>query len=151
MFVEQDPNETPIPHEGSAAPSAPVDALTVLIVEDDEDQFYVMKVLFERAGWNVCGFQDGTEAIQSSCATPVDAAVVDMMLPGSSGFQVVQAIRAKHGPYVPVIMVSGQWQTAHRDYADILGINMFLPKPFDASELLQHMQALCVPPKTMTV
>jgi len=113
--------------------------MTVLLVEDDVDLRDAMTTLFHLQGWSVLPAADGLTAIQQ-VNRHYDAVVLDMLLPGASGFQVIQAVRNRRGPQLPVIMVSGNGLQAHQDYAAILGISCFLEKPVSMDNLLKVLR-----------
>jgi DNA-binding response OmpR family regulator len=114
----------------------------VLLVEDDSELADGLAAFLCAHGMTVSVAADGTDGLARARAEEYDAAVIDMMLPGASGFAVVQTVRAARGPDVPVVMVSEIDAPEHREYAHLLGVNWFLPKPFTPDELLSDLQTL---------
>jgi DNA-binding response OmpR family regulator len=107
----------------------------VLLVDDDPDLVAALTPHLEGCGWTVLAATDGDEALRLA-EQGFAVAVVDMMLPRLSGFQVVHHLRARYGPLPTVIMVSEFDAPEHRAYADLVGVTHFLGKPFALDHLL---------------
>jgi DNA-binding response OmpR family regulator len=120
---------------------------TVLVVEDDLDLRDSIELLLIRWGYHVVATGDGVRAVELASAHKVDAALVDLLIPGQSGFQVVSDLKARHGDSIRIVMMSGTASPAHRDYALAAGAEHFLPKPFTASQLLETIATVCPPPE----
>lgn len=118
---------------------------TALVVEDDSDLRDAVARLLSRRGYNVVTTGCGLRAVELAAQHRVAVAVVDLLLPGQSGFQVTAALKARHGDAVRVVMLSGIGSAAHRDYALASGADRFLPKPFAATQLLDAVAAVCPP------
>ncbi len=116
--------------------------LTVLLAEDDADLRDALEFALARQGYEVVTAADGDRANLSVLTAVPDLAVVEMMLPGSSGFTVAQLIKERSGGRVPVLMMSGNTTPAHRDYAYASGADLFLPKPFTFTALLDAVRSL---------
>src|SRR5207248_4502042 len=135
------------PRPGAAAPEAPLElARTVLIVEDEPDLRDALAAVLRRRGYAVLT-AGGAAAAEDLLGRAAPALVItDMMLPGSSGFQVVRAVKDRPGgDRVPVVMVSANASAAHRDYALAAGADRFVAKPFALGTLLQTVTDLCPP------
>lgn len=120
-----------------------------MVVEDDPDLRDAIERLLTRRGYHVIATGCGLRAVELASQHRVAVAVVDLLLPGQSGFQVTTALKAQHGDAVRVVMLSGIGSAAHRDYALASGAERFLQKPFTASHLLDAVAALCPPPETV--
>jgi two-component system KDP operon response regulator KdpE len=116
------------------------DGLTVLVAEDDPQVREVGCQTLERHGYQLLVAADGAAALEVLADHSPDLAVLDMMLPGPSGFQVAQALREQSGGRVFVVMMSGNASPAHRDYAFAAGVDRFLAKPFSMSKLLEVLE-----------
>ena len=115
---------------------------TILVCDDDEGLRELMKVtLGERYGYVEAA--EGEEALAALATERVDLVLLDVMLPGYSGLQVLEAMRDDEElREVPVIVVSA-WQTpADRDAASEAGADDFLPKPFELEELTDAVSRL---------
>ena len=118
---------------------------TVLLAEDDDSQRESLTALLAHHGYEVTAVATGSEALAAAAARLPGLALLDMMLPGESGFQVARGVKDLSADRVPVIMVSGNASAAHRDYALSVGVDAFVPKPYDPDRLLAAVAALCPP------
>lgn len=116
---------------------------TILLVEDDPDLRDALAGFLRRRGYAVVAVGDGAEAEAILSLGLPDLLVTDMMLPGRSGFQLAQQVRANQDRRVPVVMVSGNDALLHRYYAEAVGVDVFLAKPFAAAALVAAVEALC--------
>jgi DNA-binding response OmpR family regulator len=123
-----------------------VSSRTILVVEDDPAVREAVSAALTRKGYYVVTADDGLDAIRLVVDQPPDIAVVDMLLPGASGFQVAQAVKHATDGRVPVVMVSASSSAAHQDYAFASGADQFLAKPFALGRLIETVLALCPPP-----
>ncbi len=121
-------------------------AHTVLLVEDDPDLRDAVELLLHRKGYHVVSTGDGLRAVELAAAHRVDVALVDLLIPGQSGFQVATELKARHGDGVRVVVMSANDSTAHQDYAIASGAERFLPKPFTTTQLFDTLAAFCPPP-----
>jgi two-component system response regulator MtrA len=116
---------------------------TVLVVDDDPAiREFVGDVLgFE--GYTVRTAADGPSALASIGDRRPDCVVLDVMMPGMSGHEVLAAIRAADGgPGLPVVMLTAAADDAHAWQAWDGGVDYFLAKPFDAEQLLAFLRYL---------
>jgi DNA-binding response OmpR family regulator len=118
---------------------------TVLLVEDERELSRMFETALRRHGYRVLTAGDGLEAIEIVKSCLPDLVIVDMMLPGASGFQVAQVAKTGSDDRVPVLMISGNDSPAHRDYAALAGVDLFLAKPFALSALTRAADRLCPP------
>jgi DNA-binding response OmpR family regulator len=72
-----------------------------------------------------------------------DLVVVDMMMPRQSGFVVLEKLKARPDGGPRVIMITGNEGNRHRAYAQILGADDYIRKPFEMNRLLESVQTLC--------
>jgi DNA-binding response OmpR family regulator len=121
-------------HHTGAAHSIVGMSRRVLIVEDDHAIRSLLRLLFEDDGFEVREAAEGAEALKSFAAEPIDLIILDLRLPGMSGFDVCREIRKSSG--VPIIIVSAQ-QDSHDIVAGLeLGADDYVTKPFNDRELL---------------
>lgn len=118
----------------------------ILLVEDDPDLRTAFEFMLARRGYEVISTGDGLRAVELACEYRPAIAVVDLLLPGQSGFQVAYALRERFGDRVRVLVMSGYSSPHHRDYAEASGAELFLAKPFSEAALLGAVAALCPPP-----
>jgi len=106
----------------------------VLLVEDDHTIRSLLRLLFEDDGYEVRDAPDGPSALNAFASGAIDLVILDLRLPGMSGFDVCREIRKTSG--VPIIIVSAQ-QDSHDVVAGLeLGADDYVTKPFNDRELL---------------
>ncbi len=114
----------------------------VLIVEDNEHASFLLKRLLERAGFDAIVSPDGRDAIAKlSSLEPVDAVLLDLMLPYVSGYQVLIEAR-KHPAWraVPIVVVTARTLEMDAVRALETGANDFVRKPFRPDELVARVR-----------
>jgi DNA-binding response OmpR family regulator len=107
----------------------------VLIVEDDPDTLVILRVNLQHAGIEPILAGDGRTAIARIEAEQPDAVLLDVLLPGVDGWQVLEELHAMGDP-VPVIVCSGKNNPHDIQRAQDLGAVAYLVKPFDIDRLL---------------
>src|SRR5260221_9410974 len=113
----------------------------VLIVEDEESRVLTLQDRLKAEGYSVEVAMDGATACDTATRTLYDLILLDVSLPGRSGFDVCRDIRAK-GVQTPVLMLTARGQVIDRVLGLKLGADDYLTKPFDAAELLARIEAL---------
>jgi DNA-binding response OmpR family regulator len=107
----------------------------VLIAEDDPDTLVILRVNLNAAGFEPILASDGHTALARIEAEQPDAVLLDVLLPGIDGWQVLEALHAKGDP-VPVIMCSAKDNIHDLKKAQDLGAVAYLVKPFDIDRLV---------------
>lgn len=118
-------------------------AKTVLLIDDDADILSAMRLLLERQGYRVLTAADGNMGLAIAESEAPDLVVVDMMMPRKSGFLVLEKLKARTQSRPRVIMITGNEGNRHRAYAEILGVDDYIRKPFELARLLESVQKLC--------
>jgi DNA-binding response OmpR family regulator len=113
----------------------------ILVVEDETHLAQGLLFNLRAEGYTVQLAVDGESALEMVAAEPVDAIILDVMLPGRDGFSVARELRAQQN-FVPILML-----TARSRPEDVLngfsaGADDYLPKPFDLSILLARLNGL---------
>lgn len=116
---------------------------SILLVEDEQPLREFLAFALERQGYHVIAVEDGVQADRWLAEQLPDLALVDMMMPGASGFLVTRLVKERSDERVPVVMMSGNTGEAHRHYAFASGADSFLQKPFTPTALLEAVHALC--------
>jgi DNA-binding response OmpR family regulator len=124
---------------------------TVLLVEDDLQFREALALVLHRRGYRVLSAPNGQEAFTLVAEQFPDIAILDMMLPGPSGFQITQRLKDQSEGRIIVIMISGNSSAAHRDYAIVTGVDRFLAKPFSPAKVLEIVEELCPPIPTARI
>ncbi len=116
---------------------------TVLLVEADPALLDSLGFALRRRGYHVLTALDGNRAAELLARNLPDVAVLGMMLPGQSGFQITRLVKEQAGGQVPVVMLAESAAAAHRDYALAVGVDRFLAKRLAAAELVAAIEAVC--------
>ena len=115
----------------------------VLVIEDEPNITEAISFILSRDGWTVHTHSDGQTANERIKATPPDLIILDVMLPGKSGFDILRDLRAEAGTAdLPVLMLTARGQTRDREMAERLGVTQFMTKPFSNAEVLESVRAL---------
>src|SRR5262249_46987902 len=109
----------------------------VLVVEDRLDCRWTLRLLLEGQGFQVQEAADGEEGVRKALAWKPDAAVVDLGLPGLTGFEVARLLREGLGRSVPIIALTAYDDAAHRSRAAQSGFSAFLAKPADPDDVVR--------------
>src|SRR5256885_13577586 len=107
----------------------------ILIIDDEADMRFAIRMLLERTGHSVVEAGDGDAALGKLSEDGIDLVLLDMRLPGMDGIQILQKIREKRQD-VPVIMVTGYGNVELADQALQMGADHYLSKPFHNKELV---------------
>lgn len=114
----------------------------VLIVDDDLDVLESMEAAFQAEGALTQSVADGNSAVDVCHEDPPpDIVILDMMLPGRSGFLALEKIKGKEDSPL-VIMVTANEGKRHQAYAESLGVDKYLLKPVPLTRLLEEAAAL---------
>jgi two-component system response regulator MtrA len=114
--------------------------VTVLVVEDDSDIAYLLKILLEREGFLVIEANDGKRAAELIARTEyVDLALLDVMLPHRDGFSLIEPIRARW-PDAAVIMLTARTQERDIVRGFEAGVDDYIAKPFQPAEMIARLR-----------
>jgi DNA-binding response OmpR family regulator len=117
----------------------------ILIVEDDPDMVSALTAVLDHTGATIETAADGNEAIEVAAEFDPDLIVLDAMLPKRSGFLVLEKIKGpskKKGTRPYVIMITGNDGKRHQQWAESLGVDGYLNKPFRMERLVDSMTKL---------
>lgn len=114
---------------------------TILIVDDDREIVAGLRTLLESRGYRVVTANDGDAGLKQAAKEKPDLVLVDMMMPKKSGFLVIEALKKETGP--KVIMMTANEGSRHRAYAEMLGVDDYLRKPFAMDKLLESVARQC--------
>jgi two-component system phosphate regulon response regulator OmpR len=112
----------------------------VLIVDDDEKLCKLLKEYLEGNGFKVLTLADGSDIEKTLQKESPEMVILDIMLPGKDGLEVLKEIRMDHT--IPVIMLTAKGDQTERIVGLELGADDYLPKPFNPRELLARMKAV---------
>lgn len=114
----------------------------VLIVDDDFEIAEPVKYALEGLGYSVTHVSDGNKGVDAIEVVNPDLMVLDMMMPGRSGFLVLEHLRKIKRDHVRVIMVTGNEGERHQAYARMLGADDYMHKPFAMEKLVARAKEL---------
>lgn len=118
---------------------------TVLIVEDDEDSRYLMRLELERLGYLVVEAEDGEKAVEIAERERPDIILMDLTLPVMDGLAATERIRSGDGlSSVPIIAVTAHQETDFREGAKATGFDAYVTKPIDINWLSELIKGLLV-------
>ncbi|MDA0721501.1 MAG: response regulator [Proteobacteria bacterium] len=118
----------------------------VLLIEDEPNIIEAIGFILSRDGWTVHTHQDGQTAMTKVLALPPDMIILDVMLPGRSGFDILRELRSTDvTKNIPVMMLTARGQDKDRDLALRLGANHFMTKPFSNSDVRDYVRAMMDP------
>lgn len=113
----------------------------ILVVEDDEAMADVVRVALTDDGYETMVVGTGVDALMAARSTPFDAAAVDVMLPGMTGFELCRQLRA-FGQEFPILLLTARDAVNDRVHGLDSGGDDYLVKPFALAELSARMRAL---------
>ena len=115
----------------------------VLLIEDELNIVEAIRFLLSRDGWTVDTHNNGTDAAQAVREMKPDLVVLDLMLPGKNGLEVLEELRAHSATSdLPVLMLTARGQSKDREMAEKAGVSRFMTKPFSNAEVLTAVRDL---------
>ena len=118
----------------------------VLLIEDEPNIVTAISFLLSRDGWEVRTHHDGADAVEVIRAARPDLVILDMLLPGRSGLDILRSLRAEPTTAgLPVLMLTARGATRDRALAESSGASRFMAKPFSNSEILASVRELVAP------
>ncbi len=122
---------------------------SVLLIEDEPNIVEAISFILERDGWTVRIHSDGATATDAVARTNPDVLILDVMLPGRSGFDILKDLRRNGATAnLPILMLTARGQTKDREMAESYGVSQFMTKPFSNAEMLETVRALAAEAKT---
>ncbi len=112
----------------------------ILLMDDDENICKVIKLYLEKEGMTLLTAYDGKSGLEIFSRENPDLVLLDIMMPGMSGIDVIKEIRKKSG--TPVIMLTAKGDTFDKVLALELGADDYIVKPFEPKELLARIKAV---------
>src|SRR5262245_701867 len=117
-------------------------AKTILVLDDDLDLLKEVSAALQGKGYRVVTATDGNTGLAIAEREAPDLVVLDMMMPRTSGFLVLNRLKQRSTPGPKVIMITANEGLKHRAYAETLGVDDYLCKPFPIERLLESVQRL---------
>ncbi len=114
----------------------------VLIVDDDHEIIEAVRYALEAKGLDVMIARDGNQGLAMAEREVPDLVVLDMMMPKRSGFLVLEKLRRTHSEPIRVIMITANEGSRHKAYAEMLGVDDYIRKPFAMDRLVDSVLRL---------
>lgn len=116
------------------------DRPSILVVDDDPNISRLEQLYLEKENYEVRTAADGNEAIEAFRKLPPDLILLDVMLPGADGYEVLRTVRKSSN--IPVIMVTAKGETFDKVLCLELGADDYIVKPFDGKEMVARVKAV---------
>lgn len=116
----------------------------VLVVDDEPVVTDAVRLVLREEGMQVTAVADAEAALAHPDLARCRLVICDLMLPGRSGLEALRAMRARR-PELPIVMITGYATPAQEEMVMAAGATAYLPKPFDASELLDLVRDVLSP------
>ena len=114
----------------------------VLLVDDDREIVESMRIALENGGYEVLVARDGNQGLVMVERDNPDLVILDMMMPKRSGFLVLEKVRRTRPVPLRVIMITANEGSRHKAYAEMLGVDDYIRKPFAMDRLLESVDRL---------
>ena len=123
-------------------PAAAAGGRRILLVDDDPEIVESMRTVLESRGYSILVARDGNQGLVMAEKESPDLVVLDMMMPKRSGFLVLEKLRRSSPNPVRVIMITANEGSRHKAYAEMLGVDDYIRKPFAMDRLLASVDRL---------
>ncbi len=114
----------------------------VLLVDDDPEIIDALRYALNSKGIETLIARDGNQGLAMAEREDPDLVILDMMMPKRSGFLVLEKLRRTHPVPVRVIMITANEGSRHKAYAEMLGVDDYIRKPFGMDRLLDSVDRL---------
>lgn len=115
----------------------------VVLVEDETNIAEAIRFLLGREGWRVETLANGGNAAEVIRSVRPDLVILDVMLPGKTGFEILAELRSDDSlSNMPVLMLTARGQSRDREMAMQAGVSRFMTKPFSNEEMLTAVREL---------
>ncbi|NYT72880.1 response regulator [Halomonas sp. QX-2] len=117
----------------------------VLVVDDEPNIVLSLEFLMEQAGFEVVTAEDGEQALARVHDSQPDLLLLDISLPGISGFDVLERLRSEAATaQLPIIMLTAHGRDVEREKGMALGADDYITKPFSTQSLVEKVKALLI-------
>lgn len=114
--------------------------MNILVLDDEAEIADLVELFLKNEGYNVYKFYSSSEAIKCINSTPLDLAILDVMLPDTDGFTILRTIR-EEGFRFPVIMLTAKVEDNDKIIGLSLGADDYITKPFNPLEMVSRVKA----------
>jgi DNA-binding response OmpR family regulator len=128
--------------EGKAETAPPGTRKKILLVDDDREIVESMRIALDASGFETLVARDGNQGLAMVEREDPDLVILDMMMPKRSGFLVLEKLRRTRPVPMRVIMITANEGSRHKAYAEMLGVDDYIRKPFAMDRLLDSVTRL---------
>lgn len=114
----------------------------ILLVDDDREIVESMRIALEALGYEILVARDGNQGLVMAEREDPDLVILDMMMPKRSGFLVLERLRRTRPIPTRIIMITANEGSRHKAYAEMLGVDDYIRKPFAMDRLVEAVQRL---------
>ena len=114
----------------------------ILVVDDDIEIGQSVRYALESKGYRVVNATDGNQGLTLAETEDPDLIILDMMMPKRSGFLVLEKLRRSRPVPTRIIMITANEGNRHKEYAEMLGVDDYIRKPFQMNRLLESVERL---------
>jgi len=114
----------------------------ILLVDDDAEIIESLRYALSAKGYEILVARDGNQGLVMAERENPDLVILDMMMPKRSGFLVLEKLRRTHVVPMRVIMITANEGSRHKAYAEMLGVDDYIRKPFAMDRLVESVQRL---------
>jgi DNA-binding response OmpR family regulator len=114
----------------------------ILLVDDDPEIIDAIRYALEAKGHQIFIARDGNQGLAMAEREDPDLVILDMMMPKRSGFLVLEKLRRTRAVPMRVIMITANEGSRHKAYAEMLGVDDYIRKPFAMDKLVDSVQRL---------
>jgi DNA-binding response OmpR family regulator len=128
--------------ESNESADKPSGRKRILLVDDDREIVESMRLALDASGYETLVARDGNQGLALVEREDPDLVILDMMMPKRSGFLVLERLRRTRPVPVRVIMITANEGSRHKAYAEMLGVDDYIRKPFAMDRLLDSVSRL---------
>jgi DNA-binding response OmpR family regulator len=114
----------------------------ILLVDDDREIVESMRIALETSGYEILVARDGNQGLAMAERDNPDLVILDMMMPKRSGFLVLEKLRRSRPVPLRIVMITANEGNRHKAYAEMLGVDDYIRKPFAMDRLLDSVERL---------
>jgi DNA-binding response OmpR family regulator len=128
------------PEQAAEKTASEVAKKRILLVDDDAEIVDAMRYALESKGYAILVARDGNQGLAMAESDQPNLVILDMMMPKRSGFLVLEKLRRTRESSTKVIMITANEGSRHKAYAEMLGVDEYLRKPFAMDKLIDAVQ-----------
>ena len=116
---------------------------TILVVDDQPEVVEIVRIRLEKDGHQILSATDGTTGLSEAKIRRPDLVILDVMMPGIDGFEVLRRLKSSLGSgMIPVIMLTAKDDPFSKEKGRALNVDRYVVKPFDANKLAETVKAV---------